>query len=210
MSSDVSLRCSCGSVRGLARGVSRTNGNRLVCFCDDCQLFGCYLKRADEILDANGGTDIFQMAPGRLEIATGTDQLRCMRLTQKGLHRWYTDCCKTPVGNTLANRQIPFVGLIHSFMDHDGDGRSRDEALGPVRARVMARDARGDRSTLDAHDTRPASLLPRLLSLWLAARLRGEHEPSPFFDSSTGKTTVVPRVLTEEERNALVAARTPS
>ena len=210
MSSDVSLRCSCGTVRGLARGVSRTNGNRIVCFCDDCQSFAHYLKRADEILDTHGGTDIFQMAPARVEITSGAEQLRCLRLTENGLHRWYVDCCKTPVGNTLATRQIPFVGLIHSFMDHQGVGRSRDEALGPVRARVMGRFARGDRSTLEAHDTRPLSLLPRLLSLWLSARLRGEHEPSPFFDSATGATVVTPVVLTEAERDAVGTARNAS
>ncbi len=40
------------------------------------------------------------------------------------------------------------------------------------------------------------------------ARIRGEHEPSPFFNSKTGTTTVRPRVLSEAERYALVEART--
>lgn len=207
MSTDISLKCRCGAVRGIARDVSAANGNRIVCHCADCQSFGHYLERADEILDAHGGTDIFQMAPARLEITNGADQLRCMRLTENGLRRWYVDCCKTPVGNTLGSAQLPFVGLIHSFMDHEGDGRSRDEALGPVRFRVLGREASGDRSTLDAHDGRPASLLRRLLSLWFVARLRGEHAPSPFFDSKTGATTVTPRVLTDVERDAVVASR---
>jgi hypothetical protein len=173
-------------------------------------LFSYFLNNAEGVLDAHGGTDIFQMAPARVEITTGADQLRCMRLTEGGLHRWYVDCCKTPVGNTMATRQLPFVGLIHAFMDHDADGRSRDDALGPVRFRVMGRFATGDQSKLEAHDSRPPSLLPRLLSLWFMARLRGEHEPSPFFDATTGAMTVTPRVLTDQERNAVIKARTTS
>ena len=210
MAHDVSLQCSCGAVRGLARGVSGQIGNRILCFCADCQLFGHYLKRADEVLDAHGGTDIFQMSPARIEISAGADQLRCMRLTGKGMHRWYVDCCKTPVGNTMASRQIPFVGLIHSFMDHGADGRSRDDALGPVRARIHGRHATGSRSTLEAHDSLPTWLPFRLLSMSFMARLRGEHEPSPFFDSKTGATTATPLVLTQDELDAIIAARTSS
>ena len=76
-----------------------------------------------------------------------------------------------------------------------------------MRARILGRDATGDRSTLDAHDGRPPVLLLRLLSLWFIARLRGEHEPSPFFDSKTRASNVTPYVLTEAERSALVDTR---
>ena len=47
---------------------SSTTVNRVVCYCDDCQAFLHYLKRAD-LLDAHGGTDIVQVyseAPPRL------------------------------------------------------------------------------------------------------------------------------------------------
>lgn len=219
MPTDVPIRCKCGEVRGVARGVSGQNGNRVVCYCNDCQYFahflaldvpatgaGARIESASEILDAHGGTDIFQMSPARLNITEGLDQLRCMRLTPKGLHRWYTGCCNTPVGNTLATRQIPFVGVIHRFMDPEAGGSSRDQALGPVRAGVNAKGARGDRAGLDAHDTAPPSMLFRLLRLWTAARLRGEHLPSPFFDAQTGQLSVTPRILTGDELRAVVAA----
>ena len=207
MATDVPIRCSCGSLRGVARGVSASRGNRVVCYCDDCQSFAHFLEGAEHVLDGHGGTDIFQMSPRRVEISAGAEHLACMRLTPKGLHRWYADCCRTPIGNTMASPQMPFVGVIHSGMDHASSGRSRDEALGPIRAGINARFATGDRSRLDAHDRAPASMLVRLMGMLLMARLRGEHTPSPFFDAKTGEPSVVPRVLTQDELRQVEAAR---
>ncbi len=196
MTTDVPIRCSCGSLRGVARGVSRSSGNRLVCYCDDCQSFAEFLGRADEILDTHGGTDIFQMSPARLEITEGGNRLACVRLTPKGLFRWYADCCKTPIGSTLPTRQVPVIGLIHSCMNTEG--RSRDETLGPVRAGVNGRYATGDRTEINAHDRAPLSLLFRMSRKLLGWRLRGDHNRSPFFDN-TGAPTVVPRVVKERK-----------
>ncbi len=192
VSSYLPIKCRCGSFRGIARGVSREAGNRLICYCDDCQSFAEFLGRADEILDTHGGTDIFQMSPARLEIVAGKEHLACIRLTPKGVFRWYTDCCKTPVGNTLPTGRIAFVGLIHSCMQTGG--KSREEALGPVHARINARYAKGDRSELDAHDRVPLSVLVRVVWKLLHWRLRGDRHRSPFFDT-TGAVTSVPRAL---------------
>ncbi len=206
MTVDVPIRCSCGTLRGVARGVSSQNGNRLVCYCDDCQSFAHFLGRADQVLDAHGGTDIFQTTPAHLEISEGADRLACMRLTAGGLLRWYADCCKTPIGNTPNSRRVPFVGVVHSCMDHAADTRSRDDALGAIRARVNGRFAKGDLSRLDAHPKAPASML-RLVPLILLAWLRGESSPSPFFDAQTGKPRVEPRILSEAELREVIAAR---
>ena len=199
MPDDLPIRCACGSLRGVARGASARRGNRLVCYCDDCQSFARFLGGADRILDAHGGTDIFQMAPGCLEITAGREQLACMRLRPGGLLRWYARCCNTPIGNTLATPRLPFVGLIHSCADHDSDGRSRDEALGPVRARVNARFALGDRSTLDAYERAPVSMLARFAWMILSGRIRGEHAPSPFFNARTREPSTPPHTLSPDE-----------
>ena len=196
MTTDVPIRCSCGSLRGVARGVSRSAGNRYVCYCDDCQSFAKYLGRADEILDAHGGTDIFQMSPARLEITEGGNRLACVRLTPNGILRWYTDCCKTPIGGTLPTRQVPFIGLIHSCMNTEG--KSRDETLGPVRAGVNGRYATGDRTEINAHDRTPLSVRFRVSRKLLWWRLRGDHNRSPFFDD-TGAPMVVPRAANERK-----------
>lgn len=60
---DLPLRCRCGHVRGVATKISPLAGFRFFCYCKDCQAFARFLDRAD-VLDATGGTDIFQMPAG--------------------------------------------------------------------------------------------------------------------------------------------------
>ena len=84
---------------------------------------------------------------------------------------------------------------------------SRDEVFGPVRARIHARFAKGDRSRLDAEDRAPMSLILRFTWKILGARLRGDHARSPFFDAKTGALVRTPRVLTTEELRAVEAKR---
>jgi hypothetical protein len=201
MPADLPVRCSCGALRGVARGVSGDCGNHIVCYCDDCQSFAHFLERAEQTLDAHGGTEIFQTSPARLEITAGADRLACMRLTHKGLLRWYAACCRTPIGNTLASRQVPFVGLVLGCVDH----ASRDEVLGPIRARLNTRFAKGNPGQAGASERVPLALIVRLLWLGFAARLRGDHRRSPFFDRTTGAPVSPPRVLTAAELAAVRA-----
>ena len=85
---DLPLRCRCGHVRGIASAVSSSTGGRVLCYCKDCQAFARFLERAD-VLDAAGGTDIFQMPPGRVNLTAGMDAVRCLRLSNRGVYRWY-------------------------------------------------------------------------------------------------------------------------
>ena len=203
MPTDVSIRCACGALHGTLHAVSSDQGNRVVCYCDDCQSFAHFLGGADKILDAHGGTDIFQVSPARVELTAGLEHLACMNLKPGGTVRWYADCCRTPIGNTLANRQVPFVGLIHACTPVE----FRDAVFGPVRSRIHARYAKGDRSRLEADDRVSVSRLVGFAWRILGARLRGEHSPSPFFDAKTGALVRTPRVLTAEELRAVEAAR---
>jgi hypothetical protein len=202
---NLSMRCACGDLRGALRSVSPRVGNRVVCYCDDCQSFAYFLGRADSILDPQGGTDIFQTSHARLAITTGAENLACMRLRPDGVLRWYAGCCRTPIGNTPATRQVPLVGLIHSCIDLAATGLSTDELLGPVRTRVFRRFARGG-PDLVARARPPVFLIPRLARMVLAARLRGDHLRSPFFQP-TGELAVAPRVLSPEELRAVESAR---
>ncbi len=196
MTTDVPLRCACGALRGVAREVGAGAGHRVVCYCDDCQAFAHFLGRADRILDAHGGTDVFQMSPARIELTKGKAHLACLRLTRKGVLRWYAACCNSPVGNTFPTRQIPFVGLILDCADPLALDRTLDEVFGPVRARVHARFATGEVAEPDTYDRAPISLILRFAGSLLTARIRGEHKKAPtFFDAKTGKPTVVPRIL---------------
>ena len=197
---DLPLRCRCGHMRGVASGVSPSSGFRFVCYCGDCQAFARFLDRAD-VLDPAGGTDIFHMPPARVRLTTGTDALRCLRLSNKVL-RWYTECCRTPIANTAAWPGFPVIGIIHSFMDHAADGRSRDEVLGPPRCRIFERSAVGP---LPPHAPAPPSvgLFARRASIQFGWWVRGLGRPTPFFDDRTKAPCAVPRVLTPSERAAL-------
>jgi hypothetical protein len=199
--SDLALRCRCGHLRGVASGLSPSSGFRFVCYCTDCQAFARFLDRAD-VLDGAGGTDIFQMPPGRVKLTAGDDDaLRCVNLGSRGVFRWYSDCCRTPIANTAGPR-FPVIGVIHSFMDHAADGRSRDAVLGPPLCRIFERSAT---ALLPESAPPPPSFGlfarrgPALLGWWL----RGLARPSPFFDERTGAPRATPRVLTPSERAAL-------
>jgi hypothetical protein len=105
------------------------------------------------------------------------------------------------MANTAGPR-FPVVGLIHSFMDHEADGRSRDEALGVPLCRIFERSAV---APLPPNARPPHSLslvtlrVPTLLGWWL----RGLGRPNPFFDDHTNAPLSVPRVLKPNERASL-------
>jgi hypothetical protein len=186
-------------VRGVANEVAPYTGFRFVCYCQDCQAFARFLERPD-VLDTAGGTDIFQMPTGRVKLTAGTEAVRCLHFSSK-IFRWYTDCCRTPIGNTAGPR-FPVVGLIHSFMSRDAGGRSRDEVLGAPLCRIYERSAVGPPPP---NAPAPPSLglialrASRLLGWWL----RGLGRPTPFFDDHTNALLSVPRVLTPSERATL-------
>jgi hypothetical protein len=195
----VTLGCRCGQVRGLLRGASPRTVNRVVCYCDDCQAFLHHLGRAD-LLDDHGGTDIVQVAPAALAIDEGADHVAGVRLTPKGLYRWFASCCKTPLGNTL-RPSVPFVGLPLEAFRGAPDAARRDEAFGPPRGAIMGKYAVG------GAPPGSTSIAPRLLAhtarCILGWKLTGRAWPHPFFDRSTGEPKRAPATLSRAERDAL-------
>jgi hypothetical protein len=163
-----------------------------VCYCHDCRAFVHWLKR-DDLLDAHGGTDLVQLARARLEIIEGSSEIRCMRLSSKGLHRWYADCCRTPLGNTIP--RIPYIGIVRSVFELPA--ANEISTFGPTSA-LNVRSAVGGpppaRPVL-----RGAAHVILLLAGWA---LRGLGHPTPLFDREN-RPTVTPRVLTAEERQTL-------
>lgn len=177
-------------------------GVRLTCMCEDCQTYAHWLGRAGDMLDRWGGTDVFQMTPAQVEIGGGRERLRCIRQSKRGAQRWYAGCCKTPVGNSLGPK-LPFLGLHHLFMDHDGDGRPRDEVLGPILARCNARWAQGDPPP-DAYDRAPLWVTGRSAWVLLKGWARGARRPSPFH-GERGRPIAELEQMSLEERNRLRA-----
>ena len=112
MKSDAPIKCRCGKVEGIAHGLSRASTNHVVCSCKGCQSYAHYLGRTDDMLDAEGGSNIVQMDPAKFEITSGMEHVVCMRVTKGGPLRWYTSCCNTPLGNTFPRGGLPFIGFL--------------------------------------------------------------------------------------------------
>jgi hypothetical protein len=194
-----SLQCRCGTVKGY---LSHTTAvNRCVCYCRDCQAFAHFLGKADEILDAQGGTDVVQTRPANLTFTHGQDALACMRLTPKGLLRWYAACCNTPIGNTVANYRMPFVGLVHSCLESTGP--SLDQSFGPVRARVNTKSAKGE--VPSGSGGMMSAILP-FIALVARPLIDGSYKRTPFFSADTGAPIVTPKVISRGERERLKSA----
>ena len=194
---DLPLRCRCGSVRGIARGVTPSSVNHCFCYCDDCQAFAHFLGRADEVLDAHGGTEITQMSQASVVFTAGADNVAAMRLSPKGMIRWYTSCCRTPIGNTMPTTAMPFIGVIKAFID------APSAALGPIRGRGFANGAKGGSAAVPRDGLPEVVMSARGLAKVLRWRLRGDHKRSALRVAATGRPLVEPRVLGAAEREEL-------
>lgn len=191
------LRCRCGEVEGRVHDASPETVNRVVCYCDDCQAFAHYLGRAD-LLDAQGGSDIVQVAPSTLSFHRGKERIEGVRLGPKGLHRWYASCCKTPLGNTVGPA-IPFIGIL--AQGFDVGGANADSAFGKPVSAILGKFAigtppEGSTSLNFGFVARTA----RLIASWKFGRKTWPH---PYYDAQS-RTTIYPLTTVDKaEREAL-------
>jgi hypothetical protein len=197
MGKQAELRCRCGAVAGVVTSASPQTVNRVVCYCDDCQAFAHHLGRAD-LLDANGGSDIVQVAPASLTFVKGQDRIAGVRLSAKGLFRYHTTCCNTPVGNTLSPA-IPFVGiLVQAF---NTDTQRADQVFGAPTGAIFGKCAIGEPPPGSTGLNLP--LMLRAIAKVLGWRLTGKAWPHPFFSSNTREPIYPLTVLSPERREAL-------
>lgn len=175
------LQCQCGLVRGMLREASPKHVNRVICYCDDCQMFATYLGRPD-LVDSCGGSDIIQTAAGNLLFTSGQEQIRGVRLSADGSYRWYSNCCKTPLGN-MASFTMPAIGIPVAPFLAAGEPLSLrfGEPIGAIRGEyaigAAPRRARGV----------PLSVMARAVPKVLFWKMTGKGRGNPF-TSSDGLT----------------------
>ncbi len=185
------LQCRCGTIKGWVSDPQ--SANRVVCYCRDCQAFARFLGQASETLDSQGGSDVVQTLPKNVTFTQGADALACLRLSEKGMVRWYAGCCKTPIGNTLENYKISFVGLLHNCLE--APGHSLQESFGAVRTYANPQGAFGN--------PKPKAV-GMFTTIWwftktiLKARVNGDYKSTPFFQGA--KPVADPHVLSSAER----------
>jgi hypothetical protein len=192
---EIKLRCACGQVKGTTENVNANSGTRIDCCCIDCQKFAQLLGNKNQILDQYGGTDIFQIPLAHVSIYEGHEQLACVRLSPKGLYRWYAKCCNTPIGNTM-NGNMPFIGIIHNFMDNKA---TRDADLGKSRGHIHVESAIAEvPAALRVSLFKITLRVLRKLIIW---KIKGLNKPSAFF-CQDGKVIVKPSIAAVQTNNA--------
>lgn len=194
------IRCRCGKLRGRVEPIRPSN--HLVCYCRDCQAFALFLGRADDILDGWGGTTVIQTAPAHLVFTEGKAELACIRLSPRGLLRWYARCCRTAIASTPVNPKLSLVSVVSDCLPGErGVGQGLEARFGPIRLRHAVGGARGP--VPGPH----GALLPvilRMLAILARGRMGGRWRQSPFFDAAARAPVVTPRVLSRSERSAIM------
>jgi hypothetical protein len=168
----VRLSCRCGKIGGRLTGIDPDIGTHVRCHCDDC-------RRANAHFGIPGtreeGVGLWQTTPDRVKIDEGAVHLRLMRLTGKGVLRWYAGCCDTPLFNTMGTPKLPFVGVLTDRLE-------ATEPLGPIIAEGFVEGTGG--KSRHVHGGR---VVGRFLRRTVAARLSGRWKETPFFDPVTSE-----------------------
>jgi hypothetical protein len=196
--SDLSFQCRCGAVHGTLRGLTPGHGIRFVCCCDDCQVYAHHLGRGD-ILDANGGTDVYHADSSRLRIAGGLGRLAAVkvaRISSRPVLRWYCSVCRSPLFNTYDTSRRSLFGLILV----NARPQDCDAILGPATGIIWRKFARGDAGARK-NASLPA-IVKRLFVRQISARLSGDYRNTPLFDRHTGLPIAKPHLLSPAERAA--------
>jgi hypothetical protein len=192
------LQCRCGTIKGWVSDAR--SANHVVCYCRDCQAFARFLGQENETLDAQGGSEIVQILPKNVTFTQGADALACMRLTDKGMVRWYAGCCKTPIGNTLENYKISFIGLLHNCLETPE--RPLQDSFGAIRTYAYPQGAIGDPKPKAAG---MSTTIWWFVKTILKARVNGDYQRTAFFRD--GKPIASPRVISSAERETAMQSK---
>jgi hypothetical protein len=178
------FQCRCGALRGEVDEPHRAM--RAVCYCRDCRTYAHWLGEPQQVVDPLGGTDIVATHSRYVRLTAGTPQLACMSLSPRGLLRWYTRCCNTPVANTPRDWKLPYVGLVHTSLARV---HPLEASFPPVQMDINTKSALGP----TPHRGGPG-MMARFAAMVLrlsAARLTGSYRSTPFFDAKGAPVAAV-------------------
>lgn len=188
--------CECGAVAGEIEKATVAEGDHVVCHCTDCRDLVRNFGKEARVLDAHGGTALYQSRCARVRVDEGREKLAGLHMTEGPTLRWYAECCGTPLFNTYRNGRIPYVTTL--LANCDADARKN---LGAPLGHLFLDDAAGDTSHL-----KPLSmnrLMRRFFLRMMKDILSGDRRRSALFDPKTLEPIVPPRRLTATERAAL-------
>lgn len=187
------LKCNCGAVQG--KVLKGAPSNRVRCFCNDCQAFGRFFGPAAQVLDAHGGTEIVQVCQSRVHFDHGFEHLASIRLTNRGMIRWYAQCCHTPIGNTMSDPKMSFIGLIHTVLDVAALEKDFGDSIALLNTKTAFGDPKPQQRGL-------FGVIFRFARLVLVSRIMGYYKRSQLY-TSEGSPVVPPSTLTAIELQRL-------
>ena len=177
--------CTCGKLQGQITASGVSSGTHVVCYCRDCRAGQLYFGQPDP---APGPVNIYHLSPEAIQISTGAEYLAAMRLSPKGMYRWYAKCCKAPIATTTTTPKFPFAGFdVNRIADKD--------RLRPVSTRGFVPQPNG-RQKHEKLMSAASGLLGRVIK----SRVSGSWRKTPFFDPDTGEPVATPTVLDRAER----------
>ena len=134
--SGLAFSCTCGSLKGRITAKGAKSGTHVACFCKDCRAAQLYFGQPDP---APGPVEILQITPEEIKIETGTEHLAVMRLSPKGMLRWYANCCNAPLAATSRTPKFPFAGFIVQRI-------ANPQSLGPITTRGFVPQSNGNKT----------------------------------------------------------------
>jgi len=137
-----------------------------------------------------------QARPAHVRIDAGREHIGCVRLSDKGMFRFYATCCQTALGNVMSSPSMPFVAISRRALEGD------DAVFPPVMG-IMGKFAIGTPPPGTAASIAPMQAMQTMLFVAKSALARA-GKPHAYFDDA-GAPIVPPRVLTPAEREALRA-----
>ncbi|WP_227285052.1 DUF6151 family protein [Boseongicola sp. H5] len=185
--SDLRFSCTCGALTGHLVEASPRAGAHVICHCEDCRRTLAYYNIP---LPADEGVGLFQTNPDNIRIDTGRRYLGLMRLSPRGLFRWYATCCNTPLFNSSTRPRFPFSSVLtRNMVDTD--------PLGPVVGQVFKRGPNGK--------TRHQGMGRLVAGMMLrtgSALVTGKWRQTPFFNIETGEPVATPVIAPKDAGRA--------
>ncbi len=185
--------CDCGEVKVLLSPSAIQTSTRAICYCQSCRGAELHFRKENPNFTREGGVDILLTTPDRIEIE-GADKLKIMRISEKGIFRWYAACCNSPMVNTLSKPNIAFAAVI---VPRDKIFPSGHELGQPLHVRTKSHPQGQD---LPYKDQIMRETF-RVLRLMIAGFFR--HEQNPFLKNGTKTPIANPELLSDKARTEL-------
>ena len=168
MSGALCWECSCGNVACHFPAKQATN---LRCYCRYCRHFAMDMGTADT-LDSAGGANILHVLPDQITFDRGHEHLAVTHYSKKGVCRFYTDCCNTPVGSVPRSPKFPYASLTAFWVNPKS-------SIGPLKFFASKKSAQGP---VTDDPGIPFLTFCRWTIRAIRSRLSGSYKNSPFYD----------------------------